>query len=193
MSLRFFILAVVLGSIAFPSDAQRSRGISDVRYRVEGGDTVLVITLRDIPVPYFKKKRDMRTYARLVRAVKLTYPIALEANRRLREMEAHLMTLPSEKEQRIYIKSVEDSLKEEYTPVLKKMSMYQGMVLLKLIDRETGKTSFRLVQELRGKFSAFFWQGVARLFGANLKLEYDREGDDAVIEYLIGLYEEGLL
>ena len=71
--------------------------------------------------------------------------------------------------------------------------MYQGMVLLKLIDRETGRTSFRLVQELRGKFAAFFWQGIARLFGANLKLEYDKEGEDALIEYLIGLYEAGEL
>ena len=193
MSLRFFIFLTILGGITTSLSAQRSRGISDIRYEVRGSDTSLVITLRDILVPYFKKKRDMRIYARLVRAVKLTYPIALEANRRLKEMEAHLMTLPSEKEQRIYIKNVEDSLTKEYTPILKKMSMYQGMVLLKLIDRETGRTSFRLVQELRGKFAAFFWQGIARLFGANLKLEYDKEGEDALIEYLIGLYEAGEL
>lgn len=157
------------------------------------GDTVQCITMPDVKV--FSKKlgrknrRDMKRYARLVRAVKLTYPIAIEAGRKLKEMETHLATIESKREQDKYVKSVEDSLKKAYMPILKEMSMYQGMVLLKLIDRQTGKTSFKLVQELRGKFSAFFWQNITRLFGGNLKVEYDKEGEDAMIEEIVVLYE----
>ncbi len=101
--------------------------------------------------------------------------------------------LPSleKSQQKKYVKGVEDDLKRQYTPILKRMSMYQGIVLLKLIDRETGSSSYGLVKELRGGFSALFWQGIARVFGANLKLEYDKDGDDKIIEELIILYESG--
>ena len=159
------------------------------------GDTIQAIKLKDLPIISKKKRNGMSNarYQRLIRAVKLTYPIAQEANQKLKEMERHLLTLKTKQQQQQYIKNVEEELKKEYTPILKQMSMYQGMVLLKLIDRETGQTSYSLIQELRGKFSAFFWQGIARLFGGNLKVEYDKEGDDAIIEQLILLYEDGLL
>lgn len=64
---------------------------------------------------------------------------------------------------------------------------------MKLIDRQTGRSSYALVQEFRGRFSAFFWQGIARMFGGDLKAEYDPQGDDALLEQLIELYELGLL
>ncbi|WP_418165095.1 DUF4294 domain-containing protein, partial [Alistipes ihumii] len=76
---------------------------------------------------------------------------------------------------------------------LKKMTLSQGKLLIKLIDRETDQTSYELVKELRGGFRAFFWQSIARLFGANLKDTYDKEGEDMMVEELIRLYEAGLL
>ncbi len=73
------------------------------------------------------------------------------------------------------------------------MTRSQGKILLKLIDRETEYTSYEIVREFRGGFVAGFWQGVAKIFGANLKTEYDREGDDKMLEQIVLLYEAGLL
>ena len=66
-------------------------------------------------------------------------------------------------------------------------------MLRKISDRQTGATSNEVVKEIRGKFAAFFWQGVARIFGANLKTEYDAQTEDALLEGIIQLYEEGLI
>lgn len=73
------------------------------------------------------------------------------------------------------------------------MTFSQGKLLIKLIDRETGHTSYALVKELRNGFSAFLWQNVGRIFGMNLKDTYDATGDDQFIEMLIRLYEAGYL
>lgn len=164
-------------------------------YQVVGGDTLPSFRLARIPVysSRYRRRVSLHKYERLVRAVKLVYPMAQEAREILDRMETRLPTLRTKKEQEAYIKRVERDIKAKYTPVLKKMSMYQGMVLVKLIDRQTGRSSYALVQEFRGRFSAFFWQGIARMFGGDLKAEYDPEGDDALLEQLIELYELGLL
>lgn len=167
-----------------------------VRERVDkNGDVTYIANIPTVFI-FAKDRRGkalQKKYARLINAVKVSYPISIDARNKLNEMNRVLPTLNSKAEQRRYTKSVEDELKEKYTPILKKMSMYQGIVLLKLIDRETGSSSYSLVKELRGGLSAFFWQGVAKMFGANLKQEYDQEGDDRIIEELIELYEKGLL
>lgn len=163
-----------------------------VRYEIEpSGDTIRVIDLP--PVYCFRRKADLSKYNRLIYNVKKVYPIAREADRRLKEMEAHLLTLKSSKAQRAYMKEAENELKKEYTPILKNMTFSQGKVLIKLIDRETSRTSYALVKELRGNFSAFFWQGIARIFGANLKDTYERDGEDQMIEHIILLYEAGMI
>ena len=73
------------------------------------------------------------------------------------------------------------------------MTISQGRLLIKLIDRETQNTSYDLIKDYRGKLSAAFWQGIARIFGTNLKEEYDRFGDDALIEIIIMEIESGRL
>lgn len=189
------MLTVFLGGTGFSGGSQPRRTYT-VEAAVVEGDTVPLIRLRPIVVfnkPFLKNKRARRQYDRLVRAFKLVYPIALAAKHKMYAMEDSLLALPTRKQQKAYIKGIEKELKKEYTPVLKRMSLYQGRVLLKLIDRETGNTSYELVKEFRGGFSAFFWQGVARIFGANLKTEYHAEGEDQVLEQLVYLYEEGLL
>ncbi len=158
---------------------------------VENGDTIAYIHIK--PVVKFRRPVDTRRYNRLVRNLKIVYPIAKYANYRLARLEEELKAIPDKREQQRYVKQVEKELKAQYTPILKKMSFSQGKLLIKLIDRETGHTSYDLVKELRGGFSAFFWQGIARLFGANLKDTYDAAGEDRVIEQLIALYEAGQL
>ncbi len=165
------------------------------RQTVYNGDTLLVAKVATVPIfrPGRRGDNALKRYRRLINAVRVTYPIAQEASRRLAQMERDLENIPKNADRKEYIKNIEKELKREYTPILKRMSVYQGRVLLKLIDRQTGDTSYELVKELRGAFAAFFWQNIARIFGANLKTEYDAATEDALLEGIIQLYEEGLL
>lgn len=174
-----------------PLQERRARGYTRAWVEVEQGDSVQNVAV--LPIYVFRRPADMRKYQRMVIAVKKTYPIAKYARRRMAEMEEKLLTLPTRKAQKAYTKQIEQEIKEEYTPVLKKMTRSQGKVLLKLIARETEYSSYEIVREFRGSFTAGFWQGVAKIFGANLKTEYDSEGDDRMLEQIVTLYEAGLL
>jgi len=189
-ALTILILTLAAAGIAC-GQSRRGAGYSRAWVEVEHGDSVQNIEI--LPVYVFRRPADMRKYQRMVIAVKKVYPIAKYARRRMAEMEEVLLTLPTRKAQRAYTKQIEKQIKEEYTPVLKKMTRSQGKILLKLIDRETEYTSYEIVREFRGGFVAGFWQGVAKIFGANLKTEYDREGDDKMLEQIVLLYEAGLL
>ncbi len=164
-------------------------GFTRAYRRLEGKDTVTVIQIA--PVYVFPRRADTRRYEKLIYNLKKVYPIAKEANATLKAMENHLLSLRTKREQQAFVKAMEKKLKEKYTPVLRQMTFAQGKILIKLIDRETNRTSYQLVKDLRGSFSAFVWQGVARIFGANLKDTYDRYGEDRQIELLIMLYEAG--
>ncbi len=120
-------------------------------------------------------------------------PYAKEANRLLRQYEPEYLKLTSERDKRRLIKKVEDELMKQYKEELKKLSIQDGKVLIKLIDRETGKTGYTLIREFRGAFIATFWQGIARLFGNNLKDEFDAWGEDMLLEEIITLVEIGHL
>lgn len=175
-------------------------GLSSDEYVVKGkvveGDTLPHIYVKEIvifPEREFKTKREMRRYRRLVRNVKVTLPYAKLANNKLNEIENHLLTLDDEKSKRKYINKMDRVLREEYEEELKKLTISQGRILIKLIDRETGNTSYYLVKELKGSFSAFLWQSLAKLFGEDLKDEYDKEGEDKLIEEIIVLIENGQL
>lgn len=174
-----------------PQQSKRARGYTRAWVEVEQGDSVQNIAV--LPIYVFRRPADLRKYQRMVIAVKKTYPIAKVARQRMAEMEEKLLTLPTRKAQKAYTKQVEQQIKEEYTPVLKKMTRSQGAVLLKLIARETEYSSYEIVREFRGGFTAGFWQGVAKIFGANLKTEYDREDEDRMLEQIVTLYEAGLL
>jgi hypothetical protein len=101
--------------------------------------------------------------------------------------------MTNERQKKRFIKETERELKDQFEQELKKLTMTQGRILIKLIDRETGSSSYSLVKELRGSLQAFFWQGLARLFGSNLKTEYDAEGQDQMIEQIVRQIETGQL
>jgi len=160
------------------------------------GDTLLLSSIDEVfifPRRKFDSRRDYRRYRRLIRNVKKAYPYAKLAKEKLDEIEANLAKIKSEKEQKEYVKQVEKDLKDQYEEDLKKLTLTQGRILIKLIDRETGDTSYELVKELRGSLSAFFWQALARLFGSNLKSEFDAEGEDKLIDEIVILIEHGQL
>jgi hypothetical protein len=160
------------------------------------GDTIWVAELDEVyifPTKRFSSNRERRRYTRLIYNVKKAYPWAKLAGEKLAEVEIHLASLRTEKEQNIYMKQLEKELLMDYKDDLKKLTITQGRILIKLVDRETGDTSYDLVEDLRGKLSAIFWQALARLFGSNLKSEYDPDGEDRLIEEIVVLIEHGQL
>lgn len=184
------LVAAILVSV-FEAQAQRGRGFWHQEWTVEHGDSIPLVHI--LPVYVFSRPVDLRRYRRLVDAVKKVYPIAKIAKAKMQDMEDELCRLPTKKAQKEYIKGIYDQIKEEYTPILKHMTRTQGKVLLKLIDRETEYTAYEVLKEFRGGFVAGFWQGVSRVFGQNLKSEYDRDGEDRIIEQIVVYYEAGLL
>ena len=180
--------AVVAGAAA---QTRRDRGVASVERITEGDEELTMI--RVVPVPVFNRRGDMRKYRRLVEAVKKVYPIAVTARERMAGMEDTLLMLKTKREQQLYIRRVERDIKREYTPVLRKMTRTQGRILIKLISRETDETAFEIVREFRGRVEAGAWQLVAKVFGHNLKTEYDPEGEDAMIEQIVKYIEAGLL
>ena len=173
--------------------------LSDVyvaRAIVIDGDTLWVANLDEVyifPTRKFTSRKERRRYTRLIHNIKRVYPWAKLVGETLAEVEEHMGTLETEKEQKAYIKVVEKELLGNYKEDLKKLTVTQGRILIKLVDRETGDTSYELVKEMRGNISAVFWQALARLFGSNLKSEYDAKGEDRLIEEIIVLIENGQL
>ena len=141
----------------------------------------------------FKNKKQQQEYNRLVRNVKKTLPIAKEVNRAIIETYEFIQTLPDEKARQKHLSLVEKSVKEQYTPRMKKLTLAQGKLLIKLINRETSSSSYELVKAFLGPFKAGFYQAFAAIFGASLKKEYHPEDEDAMIERIIVLIENGQL
>jgi hypothetical protein len=161
---------------------------------IVNGDTVPSIRLPELWVyaEYaYKNKKTYEAWTRTKYNVKKVYPYAIIAAAKLNEYNCVLQKMPNEKAKKAYIKVVEKELKAEFEEPLKNLTMTQGKILLKLIDRETGNTSYELVKDLRGGFQAFMWQSVARIFGSNMKSEYDPEGEDLLVERAIKLIEAG--
>ncbi|NCC56070.1 MAG: DUF4294 domain-containing protein, partial [Synergistales bacterium] len=141
----------------------------------------------------FKNNRQERQNYRLIRNVKVVYPYARMAGQKLTEYEEILLQTETDRERRQIMKDLEDELHREYGDQLRNLTFTQGKILIKLIDRETGDTSYDLVREMRGAFRAFFYQTFARIFGLNLKVNYDPHGEDQQIETIIRMIDQGLI
>lgn len=139
------------------------------------------------------RRRDYRRYEKLIYNIKRVYPYAIIVRDKLDQVNVELQSVVGEKERKAYLKSVEKEVFAEYEDQISHFTITQGKILIKLIDRETQNTSYDLIKEYRGRISAAFWQGIARLFGTNLKAEYDRYGEDAVIEMILMEIEAGRL
>ncbi len=159
------------------------------------GDTVPLIHLPQVSIYSWKvlSNREERQFTRLMKNVKIVYPYARLAGIKLREYEDTLAMAPDDKARKKIMKKVEDQIEAEYGKDLRDLTVTQGKILLKLIDRETGESSYELVADLRGEFRAVFYQAFARIFGLNMKLRYDPEGEDSEIEYIVQMIESGQL
>jgi hypothetical protein len=155
---------------------------------IYNGDTIPARLLASVDV-YHAISRAMRkrweAMTRLRNAVYVTYPYARKAGIILNDMNARLAAMTTESQKKDYIKTKEKELKQEFTDPMEKLSVYQGKVLMKLINRQTGNNCYDIIKEYRGNFSARLWQTVAFFFGSSLKQPYDAQGDDHNIEIIV--------
>jgi hypothetical protein len=152
------------------------------------GVTLPEVEIKEVTVyahPRFPRKSDFRKYERLIYNLKKVYPYALIVRSRLARVDADMRNINNEIDRKEYLKKVEKDVFAEYESAIRDMTITQGRLLIKLIDRETLNTSYTLIKDYRGKIAAAFWQGIARIFGTNLKEEYDPYGEDALIESII--------
>jgi hypothetical protein len=198
MAKKFLILILLFPLLSY-SQKDTTKGVQApfkgflVHTTVYDGDTIPYVTLPAVSCygdRVFKNRRQAEVWTRTKYNVKKVYPYAILAAAKLKEYDK-LLAQMSESDRSKYTKLAEDQLKAEFTEELKKLSVSQGKILIKLIDRETGKTTYDVVKDMRGSFSAFMWQGVALMFDSNLKAEYDPQGDDKAIEEAIKLVENG--
>jgi hypothetical protein len=143
--------------------------------------------------PQTTKKLPYWKYEKLIYNLKKVYPYALIVKSRLSEINAGLVNIQNDHDRKKYLRKVERDLFGEYEDDVRDMTITQGRLLLKLIDRETANTSYDLIRQYRGSFSAAFWQSIARIFGTNLKEGYNPEGEDLLIESLLHEIELGNL
>ena len=195
------LIGIVYGVAAFSQDAPEVDSlrvplfvhIDKCFYKGDSIPSVTLPTLHKFPKPFFKSDAERRRYDRLVLNVKKTLPIAKLAKQSLLETYSFLETLPNKKAKDAHIKRVEKGMKEQYSPVVKKLSFTQGRLLVKLIDRECNQTSFDMVSAFLGPFRASFYNVLAGFFGNSLKKRYDPQGEDRETERVVLMVESGQL
>lgn len=162
-----------------------------------GGEQMPNVLLKQViilpPTEYSGTQDDIDKYWRLVRHVKKVYPYVQLAKRLFEETNRALDTITDKRSRKKFLASKEKELRDQYEAELKKLTITQGKILTKLINRELHTTAYDLVKEFRGSFSAFFWQQMAKLFDQDLKTKYDPNGEDKMIERIMLLIENGQL
>lgn len=166
-----------------------------LRYIVEGKDTIYIDNIRPSKV-YSRlprqKGKEWRKYYRLVHNFSKAYPYALVARKLVEEADSTIAAdnLKGVKRDK-YVTAVQKELFDVFEGQMRNMTVSQGALLMKLIDREVGKSSYNIIKDYKNGIAAGFWQGIAKIFGTDLKKPYDPEGEDALTEELVKIWEEG--
>jgi hypothetical protein len=191
---------VIFIQAGFLSTANAQLETPDGRYKllatIVNGDTIPLVNMAQVDVvgPLSEEAAaNLKAYLKLRRDVLRAYPYAKLASNELKFINDSISKIPNEKARKQFVKQREKQMKADFEKDLRKLTLTQGRILIKLVDRETGSTSYQLVKDLRGSLQAFFWQGLAKLFGSNLKTEFDSEGEDKLIEEIVQQIERGEL
>ena len=159
-------------------------------------DSNLHVNLKEIKIRGHKRSkrkyyRSSRRYWRTVRNLRIVYPYAEKANQTISQLNEDLKHIHSKRERRKLIRQEYKGLMKAYKKPLMQLKISQGKLLMKLIDRETGSTSYYHLKELKGSTTAFFWQTIASMFGTSLKSEYKPEGRDWMVEEILERMKNG--
>lgn len=191
--MRKIILILLCSATCLAGYAQH---LDSLQLQVSQQDTFYIARMHDIyvyPKMVFKNKRQERFYWRTVRDVKKTLPYAKMLAKEMEYADRQLAQLPDKKAQRKWWKAYEKQLFKKYEDDFRHMTASQGQMLMKLMDRESDRTSYEIIRMYRGTFSANFWQFVAKLFKNDLKEGYDAADKDKIVERVINLVEAGQL
>jgi hypothetical protein len=184
-----YIVIIILGLSPVVSHAQQFSDTLRVEaYISPEGDTIPQSWLPTVQVDakqtnYWRKY--WKDWTRLRNAVYVTYPYAKSASKVISEVNAELVNIKDENKRKQIIKSRERELKKEFADKITNLSVYQGKVLMKLINRETGNNCYHIIKEFKGGLNAGVWQAVAYVFGSSLKQQYDPTGDDQELEKIV--------
>jgi hypothetical protein len=192
--LKKLILILILSFLKLGLSAQQQDSGQWVMGIIEGNDTVIHVKVGDVwvfPERKFTSKRQQQRYSKYVEKVKKVYPLAVEARILLQKYEPVYYSLDNQRDRRKLMKNLEKELLDKHKEELKKWSISDGKILLKLINRETDRTAYSIIQDFRGEFSAVFWQGIARLFKNNLKDGYNPKEEDQMLEEIVRKIEMG--
>lgn len=166
-----------------------------MEFIIEGNDTIYIDHIRASKV-YSRlpkmKGREWRKYYRLVHNFSKAYPYALVAKKLVIEADS---TIAAEKlkgaKREKYISKVQKELFDVFEGQMRSLTVSQGALIMKLIDREVGKSSYNIIKGYKSGITAGFWQGIAKIFGSDLKKPYDPEGEDKATEELVQIWEAG--
>jgi hypothetical protein len=187
----FFLIACRI--FAFSQDTTKTAPST----QIINGDTITAVDVRAVvifpPTPVPQTKRESARYDKLVYNIKKVYPYAKAAGKQLAIYKAILDTIPTEKDRKLFLKKAQKELEAKFGDEIKDLTFSQGKILIKLIYRETGNSTFDIVKQLRGGFTAFIFQTMARLFGYDLKTDYDPGGNDQAIEQIVLMIEAGAI
>jgi len=200
--MKYILIIFVFSNVfcAVSSTAQVTSTLSrgtPVMAIVENGDTIYYMSIPELVVRTprrFRNAAEERQFWRLVQNVRRVYPFAQLAGIKLKELNEQYLQIESERDRRTYARRAEDELRAEFEGELRRLTITQGRILTRLVDRETGYTAYEIVKDFRGSVQAVFWQAVGRVFGHNLRTNFDpTSGEDKIIEQIIREIDEGWL
>lgn len=192
ISFYIFVSLILCGRIVKAQDTTKLL----TRAVIMDGDTVPVMMMPEVEIygtVQVESKLEALNFSRLVYNVKKTYPYAKTVVEKVRIYNDIVASAESGRERRRKMKAAEKDLKDEFKDDIEHMSEEQGKVLLKLIARETGNSSYDIIKEFRGGVEAFLYQSFGKLWGMDLKTTYDPNGEDKDIEEIVKLIESGQL
>jgi hypothetical protein len=190
------LTAALLAALFLPSlSAQdQRRELKVMEYYVNGKDTIYIdeIPPAVIHPRQTMNKRDWVKYYKRVHNFSKAYPYALAISQIIHETDSLFEAENYNKRQREkYLNKKKDELIKDFEPLFRKLTLKQGLMMIRLIDRECGMTPYYILKNYMGGATAGFWQGVAKLFKGNLKQPYDRFGEDKDLEELVGIWQRG--
>ena len=180
-------LIIVFLSLYFTS-VIKAQDLNISTYEIIDGDTIINSKkFPELDLISFKTNEEKINYYRTKKRIRKVYPIALFAKNKLNEIRSSLDTIPKNRKKRKFKRELGKWVKNEYEPIFRKMSIKEGRILIKLVYRETNYTTYDLVKDYRGRFSAFFWQRVIKAYDNDLKMKYDpiSNSEDELIESIL--------
>ncbi len=192
-----YLLSLLLLAAAVPFEAAAQSKYDDIAvmgYIVSGNDTIYVdeIPPAVIHPKQTMKRRDWVKYYKRVHNFSKAYPYALVVSRVINQTDSLFEADHySARQQEKYLAKLKEQVLHDFEPMMRKLTLKQGLMMVRLIDRECGKTPYYILKSYLGGATAGFWQGVAKMFKGNLKQPYDRFGEDKDLEELVGYWERG--